>query len=152
MNNLLKIIKSDDMAIVSNAKFHGYKGSRPYLFEVLEITSSFIDFLGYKSIVELQNKTWLDVISISEHWKIEVLKKAKYQIQFGSLPNTWEIITKDYKKKYVTTDINNTNTNNRVSTIYHNISEATVEDWNISNLIWLRRLEDILHNVIIYND
>ena len=55
MNNLLKIIKSDDMAIVSNARFHGYKGSRPYLFEVLEITSSFIDFLGYKSIVELQN-------------------------------------------------------------------------------------------------
>ena len=43
-------------------------------------------------------------------------------------------------------------TDNGDSIIYHNISEATVEDWNISNLVWLRRLEDILHNDIIYND
>ena len=77
------------MVIISNSKTESYEGFSP----------SFIDFLNYKNIDELQNKTWTNLISKTDHWKLEVLKKAKYKIQFGALPNTWEILTKDYQKK-----------------------------------------------------
>ena len=130
------------MVIISNSKTESYEG----------FSQSFIDFLKYKNIDELQNKKWINIISKTDHWKLEVLKKAKYNLQFGALPNTWEILTKNYQKKYITTDVKDRGTDNQNSIIYHNILEATVEDWNISNLVWLRRLEDILHNDIIYND